>query len=274
MLLYVINRNLPFPVHAGVPITSGVRYILTGFCNYKNTNTDHDVFMSSYDPHYDGFAASEHQQQRFANSVKSSSKEEQSKVMARFEQSSEKSSYDPFDTNKCGIRTGDILKAIWIPELYPGSSNRFKIHETDFVERVNESGCVMESKGGDGDGVIAGAEMTEHKICDNPTVDSQAIREDFKEDTVDIIDADHEGRYGRYVYLDGLSEEKIKSLVALSGMASESITCSVLVQRDDATMEESYLNEEQRNIPRIASNLLSIGKYWSFDEVIESINSH
>lgn len=263
-----------FPVHAGVPITSGVRYILTGFCNYKNTNTDHDVFMSSYDPHYDGFAASDHRQQRSASSVKSSSKKEQSEVMERFEQFTEKSSYDPFDTNKCGIRTGDILKAIWIPDLYPGSSNRFKIQETEFVERVDESGCVMESKGGDRGRVIAGAEMTEHETCDTPTVNSQAIRQDFKEDTVDIIDADDEGRYGRYVYLDGLSAEKIKSLVALSGMASESITCSLLVQRDDVTMEESSLNEEQRNVPRIASNLLSIGKYWSFDEVLESVNSH
>ena len=134
------------------------------------------------------------------------------------------------------------------------------------MERVDESGCVMESKGGDRGRVIAGA--------DTPTVNAQAIRQDFKEDTVDIIDADSEGRYGRYVYLDGLSEEKIKSLVALSGMASESITCSVLVQRDDVTMEESSLNEEQRNIPRIASNLLSIGKYWSYDEVLESVSSH
>ena len=270
----MIKSNLPFSVHAGVPITSGVRYILTGFCNYKNTNTDHDVFMSSYDPYYDGFAASDHQLQRSACSVKSSSKKEQNEVMERFEHFTEKSSYDAFDANKCGIRTGDILKAIWIPDVYPGSSNRFKIQETEFVERVDESCFGMESREGDRGIVIAGGEMTEHEIRDTPTVDSQAIRQDFKEGTVDIIDVDHEGRYGRYAYLDGLSEEEIKSLVALSGMASESVTCSVLVQRDDGTIEESSLNEEQRNIPRVASYLLSTGKYWSFDEVLESINSH
>ena len=59
-------------LHEGVAVTTGIRYILTGFCEYTyhvidndhtiNNNTNmlnnaHDSFMNDYDPIYDGYAA-------------------------------------------------------------------------------------------------------------------------------------------------------------------------------------------------------------------------
>ena len=123
-----------------------------------------------------------------------------------------------------------------------------------------------ESRGEDRGTETVGAEIDKIKSCGVLTVDNQAVRPGAE----DLVKRDEE-RTGRYVYVEGLSEEEVKALAARSGVASESIpcTCSVLVQRDDVTMEESSLNEEQRNIPRIASSLLSMGKYWSFDEVLD-----
>jgi hypothetical protein len=44
--------------HEGVAVTSGVRYILTGFCAYDNTDKGHATFLAGYDRQYDGSAAS------------------------------------------------------------------------------------------------------------------------------------------------------------------------------------------------------------------------
>ena len=49
-------------LHEGIEVTSGVRYILTGFCEYvdecdEDHPTPHSVFLKSYDRVYDGEAA-------------------------------------------------------------------------------------------------------------------------------------------------------------------------------------------------------------------------
>ena len=49
-------------LHGGSRISSGVRYILAGFCEYGEdfpleSHQAHSAFMSIYDPQYDGFAA-------------------------------------------------------------------------------------------------------------------------------------------------------------------------------------------------------------------------
>lgn len=49
-------------LHEGLEVTSGVRYILTGFCEYvdecdEDCPTPHSVFLRGYDPVYDGRAA-------------------------------------------------------------------------------------------------------------------------------------------------------------------------------------------------------------------------
>ena len=130
----------------------------------------------------------------------------------------------------------------------------------------DESDSRGKSRGEDRGTETVGAEIDKSKSSGVLTADNQAICPGAE----DLIKRDEE-RNGRYVYVEGLSEEEVKALVARSGVASESVpcTCSVIVQRDDVAMEESSLNEEQRNIPRIASSLLSIGKYWSFDEVLD-----
>lgn len=50
-------------LHEGLPVTSGVRYILTGFCEYvneidpDNKTSPHSLFLRDYDSKYDGYAA-------------------------------------------------------------------------------------------------------------------------------------------------------------------------------------------------------------------------
>jgi hypothetical protein len=267
VLLCVIFSILLLFVHAGVPITSGVRYILTGFCNYKNKNTDHEVFMSSYDPYYDGSAASgkqqQQQQQRHFSSNRRSDEGGDIRIVSDSGLVDEElnGSGSALEVNRSGIRIGDILKAIWIPDIDPRSSDRIQIKGNSFLVLEDKIDSRGESRGEDRGTETVGAEIDKSKLSGVLTADNQAIRPG----------AEDEERNGRYVYVEGLSEEEVKALVARSGVASESIpcTCTVLVQRDDVTMEESSLNEEQRNIPRIASNLLSIGKYWSFDEVLD-----
>ena len=38
-------------------VTSGIRYILTGFCSYDNPDKSHSTFLAGYDRQYDGSAA-------------------------------------------------------------------------------------------------------------------------------------------------------------------------------------------------------------------------
>ena len=47
-------------LHEGVPVTSGVRYILTGFCEYNNCDRagSHESFLEDYDPRWDGTSSS------------------------------------------------------------------------------------------------------------------------------------------------------------------------------------------------------------------------
>ena len=45
-------------LHLGVSVTSGTRYILTGFCDYFNPKDfSHECFMAGYNETYDGAAA-------------------------------------------------------------------------------------------------------------------------------------------------------------------------------------------------------------------------
>ena len=43
-------------LHEGVSVTGGVRYILTGFCEYNNCDRvgSHESFLEDYDPRWDG----------------------------------------------------------------------------------------------------------------------------------------------------------------------------------------------------------------------------
>jgi len=67
-------------LHSGVEVTSGTRYILTGFCNYFDTDTSHDHFLTNYVKEFDGSAA------RCSNNG---------------------------DGNE-GIHSGDIIRGVWV----------------------------------------------------------------------------------------------------------------------------------------------------------------
>jgi hypothetical protein len=71
--------------HLGVPLTSGIRYILTGFCNYIGPHTSHENFMNNYDALYDGSAGLGESINMFSN-----------------------------NSDRRGIHTGDILRGVWI----------------------------------------------------------------------------------------------------------------------------------------------------------------
>ena len=43
-------------VHEGVSVTSGVRYIMAGFCNYMSSDVTHGAYLSHHDSIYDGSA--------------------------------------------------------------------------------------------------------------------------------------------------------------------------------------------------------------------------
>ena len=45
------------------------------------------------------------------------------------------------------------------------------------------------------------------------------------------------------------------------------------MESDNSEEDDSVDNEEQRNIPRIASRLLSTGNYWSYDEILSGIEN-
>lgn len=48
-------------MYVALPTTSGVRYILAGFCDYLDSNhrVSMESFLSEYDPQHDGYAAAE-----------------------------------------------------------------------------------------------------------------------------------------------------------------------------------------------------------------------
>ena len=73
---------------------------------------------------------------------------------------------------------------------------------------------------------------------------------------------------GEYVMFDGMCTDSVKNIIASTRENSMTRDCIVLVERDNGVEEDNSSNEEQRNIPRIASKLLSTGKYWSFDEIV------
>ena len=73
---------------------------------------------------------------------------------------------------------------------------------------------------------------------------------------------------GEYVLFDGMCTDTVKNIIASTRENSMTRDCIVLVERDSGVEEDNSFNEEQRNIPRIASRLLSTGNYWSFDEII------
>jgi len=77
-------------LHSGVAITSGVRYILTGFCNYVEKDVSHENFLLSYDKCYDGSAA-----QGTHSGL-----------------------------GQGGIHTGDILRGVWVETPTLGENER------------------------------------------------------------------------------------------------------------------------------------------------------
>jgi hypothetical protein len=70
---------------------------------------------------------------------------------------------------------------------------------------------------------------------------------------------------GMFVLTDGLKEVAVQELVRKSAFDSKGRECHVLVERDDVLADEGRNNQEQRHICKQSSNLLSMGKYWSYD---------
>lgn len=70
---------------------------------------------------------------------------------------------------------------------------------------------------------------------------------------------------GMFVLTDGLKEDAVQELVRKSAFDSKGRQCHVLIERDDVLADVGRNNQEQRHICKQSSNLLSMGKYWSYD---------
>ena len=225
-----------FLPNLGVPITSGVRYILTGFCNYVDPDVSHQNFMASYDRLYDGSAASgkkgRHTDTSF--SAESTSTSEGSDLDFTGQMSEPSSSVKLAETDS-GIRTGDLLKGIWVNYNDLASLEQIKDFSTFKVDKrlyPEDSSGIRNSVGDQESGSLSANES------------------------------------GVYILTDGLSTEEIKKVVGFSRSSHRTMASSVLIQRDNQAEEETPLNEVQRNFPRTAQGLLSTGKYWSYDECL------
>jgi hypothetical protein len=222
----------------GVPITSGVRYILTGFCNYVEPDFSHQKFMASYDPLYDGSAASG-KRGRNADDISTNSRSAfeigDSDSDSDVETSGSSDGLGTTETDT-GIRTGDLLKGIWV---YHSDLTSLQQIETLTTLKTYEGSDPNRSREG------------------TQSVDGQQES---------MLESKSES--GVYVLTDGLSTKEIMKVVGFSRGSSRARACSVLVKRDDEADEESPRNEVQRNFPRIAPGLLSTGKYWSYDECL------
>jgi hypothetical protein len=222
----------------GVPITSGVRYILTGFCNYVEPDFSHQNFMASYDPLYDGSAASG-KRGRNANDFSTNSRSAldigDSDSDSDVETSGSSDGLGTTETDT-GIRTGDLLKGIWV-------------YHSDLtsLEQIETFTTLKTYEGSDPNRSTEGTQ----------SVDGQHESK---------LEAESES--GVYVLTDGLSTKEIMKVVGFSRGSYRARACSVLVRRDNEAEEESPRNEVQRNFPRIAPGLLSTGKYWSYDECL------
>lgn len=190
--------------------------------------------MASYDPQYDGFAALG-KRGRSTNDVSSNSMSalEATDADADDETSKSPDGLSMMDIDS-GVRTGDLLKGIWVYHSDITSPEQVEAFTT--LKTVEGSGPVGAREETHYDGGESKSEL--------------------------------ESGSGVYVLTDGLSTEEIMKVVGFSRHSYKSRVCSVLVQRDDEAEEESPRNEVQRNFPRMAPGLLSTGKYWSYDECL------
>jgi hypothetical protein len=194
--------------------------------------------MASYDPLYDGSAASGTRGKN-ANDISTNSRsafeigDSDSHSDVETSGSTNELGTTEIDT---GIRTGDLLKGIWVYHSDLTSSEQIEAF-TSFktYEGLNPNGS------------------REGKHCVGGQPESKF---------------ESKSESGAYVLTDGLSTKEIMKVIGFSRGSYRARACSVIVKRDDEAEEESPRNEVQRNFPRIAPGLLSTGKYWSYDECL------
>lgn len=192
--------------------------------------------MASYDPLYDGFAALG-MSGRNANDISTNSRSAFEVSDFAPDSDAEISGHSDglgmIDTGS-GVRTGDLLKGIWVYHSDLTSPEQIAAFRT-----------------------LKTVEWPKNHSEGTHCVGSE-------------LETDVESQSGVYVLTDGLSTEEVMEVVGFSRGSCRACACSVLVHRDNEADEESPRNEVQRNFPRIASRLLSTGKYWSYDECLSN----
>lgn len=109
--------------HEGVAVTSGVRYILTGFCAYDNTDKGHATFLAGYDRQYDGSAAT---------------------ARPRTSPTKARTIGDGDDECSGGVHTGDILRGIRVfNRRNDGNENREGKGDTANTQKDDEDGGTL-----------------------------------------------------------------------------------------------------------------------------------
>ena len=233
-------------------ITSGVRYILTGFCNYFDPKTKSAWFRETYDEKYDGSAAGAARIRTLGGVHEGATERAYQRAMgADLENARRERNEDRGDGD--GLRIGDILRAVWVYD--DDQPSPLHSSPSSSVSSVSSEGVVLESD--------AVSDLGDASSVTDSRGDRTRLGTFVEMDPVTPV-----GLGGRFVRLDGLSCIEKQKVVAHLG-ASISRPCHVLVSSDNAEEEDNEDNEAQRNIPRIASKLLSTAGFWSFDEEME-----
>ena len=144
-----------------------------------------------------------------------------------------------------------------------GREKQYSAGNKIVTDEIQSRGVMINEKGDNDHGVRVGDILKGMWVYGNSgdSSESQTVQRVGGE----LSGTSHEGEY---VLFDGMCTDTMKSIIASTRENSMTRDCIVLVERDDGVEEDNSSNEEQRNIPRIASRLLSTGNYWSFDEII------
>lgn len=234
-------------MHEGVAVTSGIRYILTGFCYYRNPDKSHRTFLTNYLSEHDGSAAggsSKTHNPQLDSTVEHKTIPRVALKLKRAESSG-------------GVHTGDVLRGIRV------FNN--KMNETDSVGRFNASTTTRrledDTAGGtmvmfDGMSVSEVQQMV--RYC--------GARMDSRNCTL-LVDRD-DGDEGQY---EDDEENSAKGEQGVMDMGNTADEDSELLKGGSPIIEENSteLDEERRFVCKTVDAIVGNGDYWTLDSMLQ-----
>lgn len=230
--------------HEGVAITSGVRYILTGFCYYRNPDKSHQTFLANYLSEHDGSAAAGFSKSYSPNLPSVDKANEDS--MFRFESVGEADKVDKIiRKSNGGVHTGDVLRGI---RLFNNKCN-----VTDKVGRFDEITSTRRYNDDSAGGTMVmfeGMDVSEVqqmvRFCGS-NLDGRNCTLLLERDSYD-----DEPSVSAQERTDTLNSEYI----------SEGKALEVVID------EPTELNEHQRFVCKTVDTIVGNGDYWTLDSML------